>query len=246
MSSSDASWLTVWEWVATIGYALVLIGVIIEGVEHFKKFNKEDHARKLYIEKIGWLILVAGLAMEFLGDHAAKRISDRVNTRLSAEAAESNERSKKLEAVNLSLRAEVARLEATVEWRKITPAQETLLINGLKAFGESTPPLSRQQITVWADEADIEARWYSQQISDVLAKCGFDSKPDSGMSLSDPKAPIPLGLGIIVNGPVLPKHAEALVVAFASAGIKFDVRVLNPNAPPDGVVRIQVWHKRGK
>lgn len=243
MSSSDAMWLRIWEWIATIGFLLVLVGVVIEGVEHFKKFSKKEHARKLHIEKIGWLILVVGLAMEFLGDHAAKRISDREYARLSAEAAESKERSKKLESGNLSLRAEVAKLEAAVEWRKITPTQERMLVNQLKPFSEGPLPLRRQSITVWADVADIEARWYSQQISDVLVKCGFDSKPDSMLSLPDPKAPIPFGLGIFVNGPPAPKYAEALLTAFATAGIRFDLRAFTTNLPPDVAIRINVWHK---
>jgi uncharacterized membrane protein len=87
MSSSDAFWLNVWGTVAAIGFIIVIIGVIIEGVEHFKKFPRTENARKLQIEKIGWFLVVAGLAMEFLGDHAAKRISDREGARLNEEAA---------------------------------------------------------------------------------------------------------------------------------------------------------------
>ncbi len=41
MNSSDAFWLKFWEWFATIGFILVIVGVVIEGVEHFKKFAKE-------------------------------------------------------------------------------------------------------------------------------------------------------------------------------------------------------------
>jgi len=79
-------WLKIWEAVATVGFIIVIIGVIIEGVEHFRKFSKKEHARKLHIEKIGWLLVVGGLAMEFLGDHAAKRISNRETARLNKEA----------------------------------------------------------------------------------------------------------------------------------------------------------------
>src|SRR5436190_10224772 len=93
MSSSDASWLGFWEWFATIGFALVLIGVVIEGVEHFIKFPRKDSVKKRHIEKIGWFILVGGLAMEFLGEKRAKRITDREMGRLTTEAAEAQKQS---------------------------------------------------------------------------------------------------------------------------------------------------------
>jgi len=122
MSSNDAFWLTAWEWTATIGFVLVIVGVVIEGVEHFKKFTKKQHARKLHIEKIGWLILVAGLALEFLAEHAAKRISDRENSRLNKEAgdarkeaSDANILAKQLEANNLMLRTNVAVLEEKLQ-----------------------------------------------------------------------------------------------------------------------------------
>ena len=88
MNSSDSFWLSFWSVFAAIGFIIVIIGVVIEGVEHFKKFPKKEQARKLHIEKIGWLLVVAGLAMEFLGDHAAKRISDREDARLNREAGD--------------------------------------------------------------------------------------------------------------------------------------------------------------
>lgn len=123
MSSSEALWLKIWEAIATFGFVLVIIDVVIEGVEHFKKFTKKDHARKLHIEKIGWLILVAGLAMEFLGDHAAKRISSREGARLNKEAADArqfagqaNERAANTESNSLVLQTNVASLNnATLE-----------------------------------------------------------------------------------------------------------------------------------
>jgi hypothetical protein len=91
MSSIDSWWLTFWEWFATIGFLLVIVGCIIEGVEHFCKFKRGEAHRRKGIEKLGWLILVAGLAMEFLGDKRAKRIADRENIRLTNEAAQASE-----------------------------------------------------------------------------------------------------------------------------------------------------------
>jgi len=81
-------WLKIWEVCASIGFWLVIIGVVVEGVEHFVKFPRKDSLKKRHIEKIGWLILVAGLAMEFFGQHQAKRIADRESARLTKEAAQ--------------------------------------------------------------------------------------------------------------------------------------------------------------
>jgi uncharacterized membrane protein len=88
MSFSDTLWLKIWSTTAVIGFLIVIIGVVIEGVEHFKKFSKKDRVRKLKIEKFGWFLVVIGLAMEFLGDHAAKRISNRETARLNRDAGE--------------------------------------------------------------------------------------------------------------------------------------------------------------
>jgi hypothetical protein len=128
MSSSDALWLRIWGVFAAIGFIIVIIGVVIEGVEHFKQFQKKEHARKLQIEKLGWFLVVVGLGMEFLGDNAAKRISDRESARLNKEAGDArkdagaaveragiaNERAALLESDNLVLRSNVAALELHV------------------------------------------------------------------------------------------------------------------------------------
>jgi hypothetical protein len=87
MNSLDAFWLSFLGTFATIGFIIVIIGVVIEGVEHFKKFPRKEHARKLRIEKLGWFLVIVGLAMELLGDHAAKRISDREAARLNMMAS---------------------------------------------------------------------------------------------------------------------------------------------------------------
>ena len=88
MIFSDSPSLKFWEVFATIGFALVLLGVVIEGVEHFVKFKKGEAKRRHLIEKIGWFILVGGLSMELLGDQMAKRISRRQNAELEREAGD--------------------------------------------------------------------------------------------------------------------------------------------------------------
>src|ERR1041384_636182 len=88
MSSADASWLHLWEGLSTFGFVLVIVGCVIEGVEHFWKFKKGETRKKHFIEKIGWFILVGGLAIEFLAEKRAKRIADAENARLTKEAGD--------------------------------------------------------------------------------------------------------------------------------------------------------------
>src|SRR5437762_11505541 len=113
MSSIDSSWLSFWEWFATIGFILVIAGCIIEGVEHFVKFKRNESKRRKEIEKLGWLILVGGLAMEFLGDKRAKRIADRENWRLTSEAAEARKDAGKANDRASSNELQVAQIEQT-------------------------------------------------------------------------------------------------------------------------------------
>lgn len=211
MTASDASWLKFWEVFATIGFILVIIGVVIEGVEHFKKFSKRESARKLQIEKIGWLVLVAGLAMEFLGDHMAKRIADKENRRLTGEAAqarkqagdaieragivnqlaaESNERSKQLEAQNLVLRSNVAALEIKQQPRKITPTQVTNFIF-------LTERVAKIPIKICIGQEGEDTETYALQIRDMFNRAGFQTDPNAGAGgiTRDPKLVMPRPIG---------------------------------------------------
>lgn len=188
MSSSDALWLNVWGTVAAIGFIIVIIGVIIEGVEHFKKFPRKENARKLQIEKIGWFLVVAGLAMEFLGDHAAKRISDREDARLNKEAGDAretagnaereagqaNERAANTESNNLVLQSSVLELKAKQLPRMITWKQETNFIFLTENITKKIPIIVHASL--WGDDTYS----FSTQIRRLLDDAGFirDSSPN--------------------------------------------------------------------
>jgi hypothetical protein len=126
MNAPDTSWLKFWEGFATVGFILVIVGVIIEGVE-FTRWVKDEHARKK-IEKLGWLVLVVGLGIEFLGGHKAKIITDWQNARLNQEAgqaqkeagkafkqaAEANERAAKADLARIELQKQIAETSKAV------------------------------------------------------------------------------------------------------------------------------------
>jgi hypothetical protein len=228
------------------------VGCVIEGVEHFVKFKRNESQKRKGIEKLGWLILVGGLAMEFTGDNRAKRIADRENKRLAVEAAEArrdagkaNERAANLESTNLVLRSNLLALEAAAQWRTITPAQESNLINLLKPFTQANAAVTNA-VRVNVEETDVEARWYAKRIVSVLRSCGFHSTLQSRIGFSDPEAPIPLGLGFFEGGFRTTPHMIAILTAFEAENLHVRWRQMNTNAAADGILDITVWHKPEK
>jgi uncharacterized membrane protein len=190
MSSSDAFWLSIWEVLATIGFIIVIIGVVIEGVEHFAKFAKKEHSRKLRIEKLGWFLVVLGLAMEFLGDHAAKRISDREAARLNAEAGDArriagdaNERAANTESNNLVL-------QAKLKTRIITEDERKEFIECLRGQPRGVVKISFDR------GAAANVRFYAEEIANLLIAAGY-SVP-GGADICDVKPILPADTSIEV------------------------------------------------
>lgn len=185
MSEVDAFWLKIWELLATVGFIAVIVGVIIEGVEHFS--TKTSEQRRKRIERLGWLILVAGLAAEFWGDNRAKRITDRDNARLNLEAAtarqdagdaikratESKERLGVMESTNLVLRTKLAELEIKTRARAITPTQVT----NFKLLTERIPKVPIK-IVVGPQGSDNEQ--FAYQLRLMLNQAGFLTPSNSG------------------------------------------------------------------
>jgi len=114
MTVADSSALRIWEWVENIGWAFVIFGCIGEGLAEFTKFPKEEHKRH-NVGKFSWLILVAGLALEFLGSGRVAAIKDLEVARLNREAGEANEHAAKLEKEAAETRVRAAKLEAQID-----------------------------------------------------------------------------------------------------------------------------------
>ncbi|HEX3856257.1 MAG TPA: hypothetical protein VHY30_03040 [Verrucomicrobiae bacterium] len=176
MSSSDAFWLIFWEAFAAIGFIIVIIGVIIEGVEHFKKFPRKENARKLQIEKIGWFLVVVGLAMEFLGDHAAKRISDREDARLNKEAGDARkdagiaiEQSKKFDLARAEVEKELEQSRSNNFQLKIELAEASANADSAKQFAGDAKTASQQA-------QDIEAKMPKSRLISNNAAFGIIEK----------------------------------------------------------------------
>lgn len=183
MSSSDALWLSVWGLVAAIGFIIVIIGVIIEGVEHFKKFPKKDQARKLHIEKIGWFLVVGGLAMEFLGDHAAKRISDREAARLNQEAGDARKDSGKAIEQAASANERAAKFELAAAVLESKMKQRIITRQQITDFIFLTEKIPKILISVGIGGQD-EPFNFARQIRYMLNQSKFET-PNSDTNFSE-------------------------------------------------------------
>lgn len=166
MSPGDAVWLGVWEKLASFGFLLVILGVVLEGVGHFREFPKEEEARKLKVEKAGWLILVVGLAMEFLGDQFAKRIADREAARLAVLAGDANRTAEELRATNLVM-------QLKLQPRRITQSQVTNFV-----FLTEHVTKIPVKISMGADEGDTGN--FASQLRAMLTAAGFTNDSSAG------------------------------------------------------------------
>lgn len=247
------------------GALIVILGLATEFIAELKRFEKNE-ALKKRILKAGVLIIILGVAIEIYESMLVEEKLAKATTQAAAAiveaaaangragianqlAAQANERSKQLESTNLLLRAELVKLEAAVEWRKVTATQRTNLINLLQRFTQARFT-SNNSVRVNVQESDVEARWYAKQIVGVLRECGFAVTLRPIIGLSDPEAEIPLGLGIAEYGSEddsKPRiNMNAIAEAFIAVGIEVRQKTIYTNKPPDGVVIINVWHKPEK
>jgi hypothetical protein len=217
MSATDASSLSFWELVATIGFICVIIGVAIEGVEHFSKETLDENLKKRRknVERFGWLIVVLSLATEFFGDHKVKGITTRETQRMTVEltfattnAAIANERSIILEKTNLVLRTEMLKLELALRDREIKPEQYTNLVEILRQA-------KKGPVSVQSDFWDSESRSYANQIKSILTDAGFEIEKSQFPALTYRSYGVLL---FIADTDKAPEHAISIQRAFGTIG----------------------------
>jgi len=258
-----------WFWVdvffGSAGAWIVVRGLKLESrAEKFtppENFNPDIFADIIARQKAlmdrGQKLVVAGCVIEAIAAFILSVISglEIVGANETAAAAllqagVATNRTAQIEQTNLLIRSNVATLEAEVQWRTITPEQESTLINLLTPF-ITTSLVSRKPVgvEVW-QWGDWEAAWYANKIRDVLKKCGFEVVSPGGYSITgynpmDP-AGYTTGLDITENAPTATDDMRAIVVAFAVARIPLRLAMIYTNTIPDGTVTIKVWHKPEK
>jgi hypothetical protein len=191
MTALDSSSLKFWEVVGLWGFIFVWVGVAGEGVEIFiKLFQRKLYERKKFcLDVIGavfWIVLVIGLAVEFLGNVKAMRIADSINSRLDAEAGQARqnagaaiELAAQIGTTNaqLSLRVEELRsanlaLELKLQPRRITAQQRDKFIELLKEAPKCP-------VKVFVGREDDETANYAKQVREILDSAGYGTGKDN-------------------------------------------------------------------
>lgn len=276
MSAADASLLNFSESIADFGTWLVIVGVAGEGIEIVLKILRHKwetgcfanwHDRHEFsIEILGaifWLMVVAGLAIEFAGNHQSKIILDRQNAELYRQgkyaeeraetatllAAQANERTAKAESANLTLQAKVLELEAKSRWRTIKPEQEN-------AFIELTKNTFKLPIRVrMGDGSSAEVQSFATRIRAVLDKAGFvETNKEQSIAEWPPELNVLwTGMGpelspiIFVSNPALPgkvidlRDAQIKLKTYANYAtntfVKTEFEFIGDDSTPQAFVR---------
>jgi hypothetical protein len=159
MSAEDAALLKFSESVADFGTWLVIIGVAGEGIEIGLKIlrhklknenflgwcNRHEFSIEIW-GAIFWLMVVAGLAVEFSGNHDGKIVLDRQNAELYEQgkfAEERAENANKL-AADLMQRAEQFRLKADKLEQQIMDTSNNIEKNDVRNW-----PISEVNAVAW-------------------------------------------------------------------------------------------------
>src|ERR1041385_5494330 len=123
-----------WQTTSEVGFVMVLVGVIGEGIEFLTKFAakrrgkplSETFTRRAHLIEFGsWVLLIVGLATEFLGSHVATQLSESENAQLKLKASQLAQTIEQLRKDNLQLEAQIAP-------RRISPLQRTAIIDRLR------------------------------------------------------------------------------------------------------------------
>lgn len=175
MTALDLSSLKIWESVGEWGFVFVWVGVAGEGVEIFiKLFRPNLYDRKKFcldvIGAIFWMILVAGLAVEFWGNHKAMRIADAENARLHVFAANTESNSIALSLTVEELRKQNDKLKAAMPRRTISEIQREVFIEVLSNTKNVSPKIP---IKIIVGNTNQEADDFAQAFRSLLNEAGY-------------------------------------------------------------------------
>ena len=238
-----------WFWICWVfgGAGLVAIGCVGEWALFIKLLPEDSddqlksHHRRRELQFI--TAVAIGVTMDFIGlFHEIPQA-----LQLEKEVVLIGSTNAQLVAGNLVLRSNVVSLEAAVQWRTISPAQEAAITNFLMPRVSSGIGLSKD-ITFTVDSSDAEALAYSKRISGVLSKCGFvvggfvvQTLPNSP---GDFKFEVPQGLQLVVKDwNKRPPFLDVVYEAFKSSGMNPELRTGPVAFQTDQNIMILVLHK---
>jgi len=180
--------LDAWETLGDIGTVMVIIGVAGEGIEILVKWKRKEwyHKNESKIDLIGgvfWMLVVAGLAIEFRGNYKAKKIEEENTARLNIEAANArreagaaNERAanSELKVAQLAIGVEQLRsnnlvLASAIAPRRITPLQKETFLRILN----DPDNVCKSHITVFMAKVDQETENFAKDFRQMLNEAGY-------------------------------------------------------------------------
>ena len=168
--------------------------------------------------KFSWLMLIAGLALEFLGSARVSFIKDTEVARLGNEAE--------------AARLETAKIMALVAWREIPHAHR----ERFKTLAETLP---KGRVMIESTATNSEAANLGRQISGMLRLSGYDVVENFGAWINA-GAPVS-GVRILVKNPAIPPpYAVGLQKALGEIGIKANSA---PDERAQDIVMIVIGNK---
>jgi hypothetical protein len=256
MASPGSQLLRFWEWISEAGFIAVIFGVALEVADLWAKWYERCNARRLPkmlhrwllpVETFGFSILIIGLAVEFLGSHKAMQIAERENSILAKDAADANklaglanERAASNELQVLKAQSALATLQLLVQWRTISPMQETNLIKHLKPFTQA----NSARVLVNVEGNNPESKWFANRIVDVLKQCGFNATLSGTSNFGVKSAE---GIEIDVKSfQHAPGHAARIFDAFREEKLSIVISSFEDSRLPDDLVSVWVLPKPEK
>lgn len=216
-----------WYECLTAASLAVIIGVLLEGYDLYTDYRERGWSPVL--PKIGFLVLVMGLAGEVLfqskiesADTALRIEAEITVARLQTEARKAESQIADAKKETELSRLETARVEASVAWRRIEPYRFQKMVIALS--GE------QHSVTIAYTENDPEALAFAAQIAQA-----FDQAPNVFEShkawsvLPDPRIYSDhVAFGVSIPGPN-DGATKVIREAFKIASIQFDTRDVPPS-----------------
>ena len=205
-----------------------------------RSIPKKEIRWLLPVETLFFAVLVVGLSMEFLGSHNATRIADAENARLSEigdkakeAASQANQAAEKakadrasielqverfrqtnlvLQTKALELQAQVSKLEARTQDRRIGPSTKRAMLDALAN-------IPKGKVVVAAFQSDREAVAFGKQIADLLNEAGCKATFTPTVTMNATYT----GLVFLVKDPAKrPKYADVVLSVFKASSIEAD------------------------
>lgn len=223
-------WQKFGEYLSEIGFIGVIVGVIGESAEIFVKWGKNERFRRWFrviifgwvvnlgklvhryllgVESVFFIMLVVGLAMEFLGGHKAGEYGDRISSILKKEVADTRLQAAKSEKETADARLELTKLKLSLLSRA-ERAEWFVIIRELARVPKVT-------IMAEYDVLTPDAKDLALAFEHHLKSIGFEFK-----KLDEPILMVPFQPGIMIFKPTnerLLTVANEIIKALIKGGV---------------------------